>query len=225
MLVAPGDIDVVVTRVAIDDDTVRACAAVLAASERRRAERFTHDRDRRRFIVRRAGLRRLLAERLDVPAESLRFSQAARGKPELSFPFDSAGLRFSLTHCEDLAVYALSSRADVGVDAEAIRDLPDADDIAALSFSTREYATYRRLAARDKPLGFLNCWTRKEAFVKATGCGLGDPLDFFDVSLAPSEPPRILRVNDRTGDDCGWSLASFSPAPRFVAALVTKRPS
>jgi 4'-phosphopantetheinyl transferase len=225
MLLAPADIDVVVTRVAIDDDTVRACAAVLAASERRRAERFTHDRDRRRFIVRRAGLRRLLAERLDVPAESLRFSQAARGKPELSFPFDSAGLRFSLTHCEDLAVYALSTHADVGIDAEAIRDLPEADDIAALSFSPREYATYRRLPARDKPLGFLNCWTRKEAFVKATGGGLGERLDFFDVSLAPSEPARILRVNDRAGDDCGWTLASFSPAPRFVAALVTERPS
>jgi 4'-phosphopantetheinyl transferase len=225
MLLAPADIDVVATRVAIDDDTVRASTAVLSASERSRAERIIYDRDRRRFIVRRARLRRLLAERLNVPAESLRFSETTRGKPELLPPFDSAGLRFSLTHSEDLAVYAFSTRADVGVDAEAIRDLPEADDIAALSFSAREYATYRRLPARDKRLGFLNCWTRKEAFVKATGCGLGDSLDFFDVSLAPSEPARILRVNDRTGDDCGWSLASFSPAPRFVAALVTERPS
>src|ERR1700741_3931072 len=99
MLSALHDIDVVVTRLAIGDEAVRAAAAVLAPSERRRAERFVQDRDRRRFIVRRARLRRLLAERLGVPAESLRFSQNVYGKPKLSSPFDSAGLQFNLTYC------------------------------------------------------------------------------------------------------------------------------
>ena len=82
------DIDVVVTRLTVGDEAVRA-AAVLAASERRRAERFVQDRDRRRFIVRRARLRRLLAERLAVPAESLRFSRgrARQAKAVAAFRF------------------------------------------------------------------------------------------------------------------------------------------
>lgn len=225
MVSARHDIDVVVTRLAVGDEAVSASEAVLAASERRRAERFVQDRDRRRFIVRRAQLRRLLAERLGVPPESLRFSQGVFGKPRLSSPFDSARLQFNLTHCGDLVVYAFSTCTELGVDVEAIRVVPGADDIAALSFSPRECETYRHLSARDKPLGFLNCWTRKEAFVKATGCGLAHGLDRFDVSLAPSEPARILRVNDRAGRDCGWTLASFFPAPGFVGALVSQRPS
>lgn len=224
MLSAQPGIDVVLTRLTIDDEAVRESTMVLSDIERRRAERLVNDRDRRRFIARRAHLRRLLSDRLGAAPQRIRFSHGQHGKPSLAPPFDSAGLRFSLSHCEDLALYALSDGTEVGVDMEAVRVLPDADAIAAFAFSRRERETYRGLPIRDKPLAFLNCWTRKEAFVKATGCGLGDPLDFFDVTLAPHEAPRIVRVNDRAGDDCGWHLASFS-APGLVAALVTERPS
>src|SRR5207248_9208731 len=87
---------------------------------------------------------------------------------------------------KDVAVYALSSRREVGVDVEAVRTLPDADDVAARWFSPREYATYRALEPGDRALGFFQCWTRKEAFIKALGDGLFHPLDRFDVSLAPA---------------------------------------
>jgi len=224
MLSAQAGVEVVLTRLAIDDEAVRASTLVLSDLEQRRAERLVNDRDRRRFVARRAQLRRLLSDRLGTAPQRIFFSHGEHGKPGLARPFDSAGLRFSLSHCEDFAVYALSAGADVGVDVEAVRALPDADAIAAFAFSRREQEAYRGLSVGDKPLGFLNCWTRKEAFVKATGCGLGHPLDFFDVTLAPHEPPRIVRVNDRAGDDCGWNLASFS-APGLVGALVTERPS
>ncbi|MGZ8849422.1 MAG: 4'-phosphopantetheinyl transferase family protein, partial [Thermoanaerobaculia bacterium] len=98
----------------------------------------------------------------------------------------------------------------------------DADDIAARSFSRRENEAYQALDPRDRPLGFFNCWTRKEAFIKAVGDGLHHPLDRFDVSLAPGQPAKILRVGNTHGDDCGWRMESFSPAPGFVAAVVTE---
>ena len=66
--------------------------------------------------------------------------------------------------------------------------------------------------------------SRKEAFIKALGDGLYHPLDVFDVSLAPGEPARILRVDDTPGADCGWSLDSFSPVFGFVAAVVIENP-
>jgi phosphopantetheinyl transferase len=89
-------------------------------------------------------------------------------------------------------------------------------------FSRRENAAYQALDPRDKPIAFFNCWTRKEAFIKALGDGLYHPLDRFDVSLAPGEPARILRVDDTPGEACGWRLESFCPAPGFVAAVVTE---
>ena len=108
------------------------------------------------------------------------------------------------------------------MDVEAVRTLEDADAIAARFFSARENGVYRALDPREKPLGFFNCWTRKEAFIKAIGDGLYRPLDSFDVSLAPGDLPRMLRVDHIPGDSCGWRLESFSPAEGFVAAVVTE---
>src|SRR5256886_7924492 len=112
----------------------------------------------------------------------------AHGKPALAPRFAASDLRFNVSHCDDLAVYAFSHGCEVGIDVEAVRVMGDADDLAARFFSRREHGAYRALHPRDKPLGFFQCWTRKEAFIKALGDGLSYPLDRFDVSLAPGEP-------------------------------------
>jgi len=224
MLTEHEGIDVVAARLPVEADAVRASASVLSGAERHRANRFVLDRDRRRFIARRARLRRLLGERLGVPPASVELAYGPRGKPALAPRFNGSGLRFNLSHCGDFAVYAFSFRMAIGIDVEAIRIVDEADHIAATSFSRREQDMYRGLGVGDKPLGFLHCWTRKEAFVKAIGTGLSHPLDSFDVSMAPGEPARILRVGNTDGD-CGWRIGSFFPAPGFVAAIVNEMPS
>jgi 4'-phosphopantetheinyl transferase len=131
-------------------------------------------------------------------------------------------LRFNMSHSGDIAVYALSSRREVGVDVEEIRPLADADTIAERFFSRREHAEYRALPPGDRPLGFFQCWTRKEAFIKALGEGLSHPLDSFDVSLAPGLPAKLLYVRPGPGIKPSWRLQSFSPAPGFVAAIAAE---
>jgi 4'-phosphopantetheinyl transferase len=201
-------VEVVVARPDVGSDAVCASATLLSDRELERARRFAFDADRGRYVVARALLRQLLAARLGARPESVE---------------PASDLRFNVSHCEDVAVYAFASGREVGVDVEAVRALPDADDVAACCFSRREHATYRALEPRDRPLGFFQCWTRKEAFIKALGDGLYHPLDRFDVSLAPGEPARILRVEDVPGDQCPWRLEAFSPVPGFVAAVVTER--
>lgn len=215
-------VDVVVTRLVASPDAVRAAAAVLSDAERLRASRFSSARKRRRFTVARARLRQLLAERLGVQPESVELCYGARGKPALAQRFADADLRFNGSHCGDLVVYAFSSGREIGVDVEAIRKIRSAEDIVARFFSRREQEAYWSIDQRDRPLGFLNCWTRKEAFLKALGDGLSRPLDRFDVSLVPGEPARILRVEDTPGDRCGWEMESFEPAPGFVGAVVAQ---
>jgi 4'-phosphopantetheinyl transferase len=203
-------------------------AQCLSDEERGRAGRFAFERDRRRFIVGRAWLRRLLASRLGLQPEAVEITYGPHGKPGLPPHLADSGLRFNVSHSEDLAVYAFSRGCEIGIDVEAVRAIEDADAIAERFFSARENSAYRALDPRDKPLGFFNCWTRKEAFIKAIGDGLYHPLDSFDVSLAPGEPATILRVDDFPGERCGWHLESLSPAPGFVAAVVvaaTKQPA
>ncbi len=221
-----GGIEVATARLDVAPATVLSLARSLADSEARRAWRYHFERDRRRFIVARARLRQMLAARLDTRPEAVELTYGPNGKPALGGKQATTGWRFNVSHCDDFAVYAFSQGREVGVDVEALRTLPEADAIAAHYFSPREHAAYLSLAPRDKPLGFFQAWTRKEAFLKALGLGIAHARDDFDVSLAPGEPARILRVADTAGDDSGWRLESFFPARGFVAALVCgRRPS
>ncbi|HEY6721973.1 MAG TPA: 4'-phosphopantetheinyl transferase superfamily protein, partial [Burkholderiales bacterium] len=211
MSFADDAIEVVLARLDVGPEAVRASAALLSDAERQRASRFALDRDRHRFTVARARLRQLLAARLGVQPESVELVYGERGKPALARSCATSDLRFNTTHSGEVAAYAFAPGREIGIDVEAVRVIRDADDIAARFFSQRENEAYLALGARDKPQGFFNCWTRKEAFVKALGDGLYHPLDRFDVSLSPGEPARILRVESTPGDLCGWTLHSFSP--------------
>jgi 4'-phosphopantetheinyl transferase len=215
-------IEITVSRLDVGPETVRSLEASLSDAERQRAERFALDRDCRRFIVARGRLRELLAARLAVQPESIELVYGQRGKPALAPPFADSGWRFNVSHSGEMAVYGFARGREIGIDVEAVRTLRDSDSIAARFFSRQENVEYRALDPRERDMGFFNCWTRKEAFIKALGDGLYHPLDRFDVSLAPGEPARILRVESMPGEECGWRLESFLPAAGFVGAVVTE---
>jgi 4'-phosphopantetheinyl transferase len=217
-----GTFEAIVARLDIGAKNERDLATLLSESERNRAHRFAFDRDRRRYIAARGCLRQLLSMRLGVPPEEVELICGRHGKPALAPQFADTGLRFNVSHAEDLAVYAFSFGREVGIDVEAVRPIANADDIALRFFSPRETKAYLGLDPRDRVRGFFNCWTRKEAFVKAIGDGLHYPLDRFDVALDPAVPARILRVEDTPGEACGWSLDGFEPARGFTAAIVVQ---
>jgi 4'-phosphopantetheinyl transferase len=211
-------IEVVVKRLDASPEAVRALHGALSHTEQQRAQRYRAERDRRRFIAARAHLRQLLAERLGVGPEAVELVYGRNGKPGLAF----SDWRFNVSHCDDVAVFAFTRGHDLGIDIEAVRAVPEGERIAARFFSSAENAVYRALEPHEKAQAFFNCWTRKEAFVKALGDGLSMPLDRFDVTLAPGEPARLLRFGDLPGEDAGWRLESFSPLPGFVAAVASR---
>jgi 4'-phosphopantetheinyl transferase len=101
------------------------------------------------------------------------------------------------------------------VDIEMIRAEVAKESVAENFFLAWEVQTLRGLPREHQAEAFFNCWTRKEAYVKARGQGLSIELKSFDVSLVPGEEAKILR-----GDDClGWSLVSFKPEQGCVAAM------
>ena len=218
---APGA-EIVVARLDADHDAVCSESALLSGAERERASRFVRERDRDRFILGRATLRRLLAVRLRIPASAVEVVVGPHGKPALGPHLRRSGLRFNVSHCADVAAFGFAWGREIGVDVEAVRTIADADSIAQQFFSAREIDAYFALPVAHRPLGFFHCWTRKEAFVKAVGDGLGFGLDRFDVSLDPGAPARLLRVDGDPGEQCGWVLGDFNPAPGFVGAVVTQ---
>lgn len=213
-------VEVVTIRLDVDPDAVRAALSLLSDDERQRTRRFAFDCDRRRFAVTRSRLRCLLGERLNVRPERVGLVYGKYGKPALSPCLASANLHFNVAHAEDVAVVAFAHGRSVGIDIEAVRDFRDADDIAEHFFSRREYESYRALERCQRPQGFFNCWTRKEAFVKALGDGLEHPLSTFDVSLTAGDTTEILQVQNETGATSRWMLRSFATGQNMVGAVV-----
>ena len=216
---AGNTIEVEIAALDAGSETVQHLTSLLSAQELDRADRFTLDQGRSRFIVARATLRRMLGQRLRVRPENIELVYGSRGKPALAPSLAYSGLRFNVSHHGEFAVYAFALDREVGIDVEAIRNIPDADEVACFIFSQHEYEMYDALDAPDKARGFFNCWTRKEAFIKALGAGLSFPLDSFEVSLAPDEPARFIHVEGVAGLDCGWMLHTFEPQPGLIGAV------
>ena len=203
-------------------ELVHQLAQLLSRDEQERAERFRFERDRRRFMVARAALRTLAGRYLGLEPSRVQFRYGSYGKPYFANDPDHDLLRFNLAHSNELAVYAFACGREVGVDIEHIQPVPDAEQITQRFFSNSENASFRMLPDSQKLEAFFNCWTRKEAYIKALGDGLSHPLDQFQVSLKPDEPARLLKVEGFPEETARWHMASFVPASGYVAALVAE---
>ena len=215
--------DVHVWRATLDQpaEYVRQLAQSLSEDERLRAERFYFERDRSRFIVGRGLLRFILSRYLEIPANKLQFCYSSRGKPELVETSSAYKLRFNVSHSQGLVMYAVTRDRSIGIDVEYIRPMPEAEQIVKSFFSVYENNVFQHLPLCQKQLAFFNCWTRKEAFVKAIGDGLSLPLDQFDVSLIPGEPARLLEIKGDRSSTC-WSLQDLTLDPGYAAALAVE---
>lgn len=197
-------------------------ARLLDTEEKKRAAGFHFEKDREGFIQRRGVLRILLGCYLAVEPESVKFAYGAKAKPVLAENLYRGQIHFSLSHSDGVALYAFTRNGEIGIDIERMREIPDMEQIAARFFSLKESEALRALPPNRKKEAFFNCWTRKEAFVKATGDGLAYPLDRFDVSLAPGEPARLLGIAGDTKVASRWSLIDLNPGFNFAAALAVK---
>lgn len=200
-------------------DDIDRLTVTLAEDEIVRARRFRFETDRRRFISRRAILRKVLARYIDLPATPLPYRLAPHGKPELAVDL-SVDLKFNLSHSAGLALIAVTRGRDVGIDVERVDSRRADRQVAQRFFSSGEIAELRQFDGHDWVEAFFRCWTRKEAYIKARGEGLSFPLHRFEVSLGPDEPARILRVAGDEAETRRWSMLGLGPGPEYAGAVV-----
>lgn len=188
--------------------------AWLDAGERARADRFVRADDRRRFIAAHAGMRRILGGYLGVEPGAVDIVANSQGKPELA---GMGSLCFNLSHSKDLALVAVSTVMQVGVDIESVRDDLGGEELARGVLSGAEFDAFTRVAPDEKAHAFVACWTRKEALLKALGCGLRLAPGLIDVGLLTPER-TVVRV---VPGSAPVEIAQL-PAPRgYCAAVAT----
>lgn len=194
----------------------------LTLDDRARAHRFRFESDRRRFCVARASLRLILSRYLKTKPHRLQIESGEYGKPYFADAKATQGLRFNLSHSNQLALIAVSRDREVGVDVEYMRPDFVTEEVAAHFFSPAEVEEFRAVPRELRIQSFFNCWTRKEAYIKARGEGLYCPLDQFEVSLAPGAPAALLNSRVAAGEVDRWRLENLSPANGYAATVAVE---
>jgi 4'-phosphopantetheinyl transferase len=170
----------------VDPKALAAFEASLSRAEHARASALRGAQLRRRYVADHGWRRRLLGERLGCAPAEVAYTIGARGKPELP----PGAPHFSASRSADIALYAVSESAEVGVDVEEVRDDVDLAAMARRFFSPAERAVLERIPARERAAAGFACWTRKEAYAKALGSGLVFPLDAIEVWMGDARPVR-----------------------------------
>jgi 4'-phosphopantetheinyl transferase len=196
--------------------------STLSDDEHSRAKRFLHPLDRDRFVVGRGIQRDVLSRYAGLTPENLVFQYSQCGKPRLASSLHASGIRFNGSNSDDVVVLAIALGREVGVDVETFRPLDDATSIIDRFFSTHERNALHKVARGQHAISFFQCWTRKEAYIKAVGGGLSIPLDSFDVAFGPGEPARLLAVRGCPEEVERWDMLDLQLGDRYVAALVVQ---
>ena len=155
-------------------------SSVLGADEMVRAARFVFEKDRNRFILAHAYLRRVLELGTGLPAATIPLSTEEGEAPSLAPLAHRPPLYLSLSHCASHVAVAISPNP-VGVDVEHISSAQGGAEIAANFFSSSEQRELAQITPSSYDHRFLRLWTAKEALSKALGLGLRLPFDSFSV--------------------------------------------
>lgn len=202
-----------------------ASVASLSEEERTRAKKFRFRQHQSRFIAGRSLLRVILSRYLNVEPARVEFKYNPRGKPVLAHPFESSGIHFNLSHSDAMALFAVTTVGPVGIDVERLRLDIDFGGLVTLFCSPREYELFQNLASWEKQHAFFNLWTRKEAFLKATGVGITQILNQVEVTFRPGEAARLIAVSGDPKKASRWKLHPLDPASNFAAAVAIEAQS
>jgi 4'-phosphopantetheinyl transferase len=187
--------------------------SVLDEQERARAARMRGE-DRSTFLAAHVLLRRLLAELLGVEPQDIAYRRepcpwcgSPRGRPALQRP--SRPLHFSLSRRAGVVMIAIAS-AQVGVDIEALPTDATVSEVAELLHPAEREEILSAPHATRAAI-FARVWTRKEAYLKGVGIGVGHGLD-----------RDYLGTQERAPGPVGWAVIDVPVAAGYGAAVAVR---
>jgi len=174
-----GEIHMWTASLVLSHEKIERLRSVLSIDEKKKASYFKFEHKQHAYIISQAVLRILIAAYLETePAEVILFA-SKKGKP---FLINEPSLFFNISNSHEICVYAFSRDAEVGIDIEKIRELPDIDQLIEKNLTSLE--TSYLLKNPDHTLSlFFQFWTFKESFLKAIGEGMRLTPENLEFSL------------------------------------------
>lgn len=170
--------------------------SILSAEEIKRAKRYKFEQHKNRFIIFHGFMRKVLAIYLQLKPIDIEYIKGEKGKPYLANTLSSS-LQFNLSHTRDIAILAIASQSEVGVDIEHIDRKTDWQGIVKRFFTDQEQQTLFELPEELQQQAFYELWTRKEAYMKVLGSGLSlSPTD-FSLTVPPQAPALIHHYSEQ----------------------------
>jgi 4'-phosphopantetheinyl transferase len=207
----------------VGPDLLDACRELMAPEEVERQQRYRFERERRQQAITRALVRTTLSRYHPIAPRAWRFRVTPSGRPEIVREAGVPPLRFNVSHTAGLIVCGVTLERDIGVDVEGSPRRGLTLEIATRFFAPSEVEALRAGPAAERPRRLVECWTLKEAYIKAQGKGLSIPLDAFSVDVKPGRPVRIS-FDDRLDDDPeAWQLERLVLTPSHVLGVALRR--
>jgi len=178
------------------------CMQFLTKAECERAEKLKVKDKREQFVITRCVLRNILSQCIDKPTHEIHLSYGEHGKPKIRDTLNNKAIEFNISHSGAYALIAITLGNTIGVDIEEINKSIDYQSLAKRFFSGQEISEFFALDKEKQCEVFYCVWSRKEAFIKATGKGIAYGLDQFSVSLATGKKTGLeTEVHVLSGDN------------------------
>ena len=205
-------------QVTAEDAHYQAYWRLLDEAERTQAGKFKNELLHKRYVGSHGRLRNLLAITLNQSPEKIRIRIAEHGKPYLA---DYPELAFNLSHTADRLMIATGWNCQLGVDIEISKQRINLSGLVDKCFAKEEALYWTQLPEIQKNQAFYRFWTRKEAFVKATGYGIS--LGLNQCVINPENPAEFLRVPDNCGHSSVWHVQDIDLGEGIFSALVADK--
>ena len=199
-------------------DNIESYWQTLDIQERTQANKFSNSLLKTRYIMAHGRLREILASYLNTQAEILIFDKLEHGKPYL---LEYPELSFNLSHTGDFMAVAVARNCQVGIDIETIHPRSSFSALVKRCFSEQEAIYWQNLSEQEQTRQFYQFWTRKEAFVKATGLGISVGLKDCEVDIC--NPERFYSVPSVCGLANQWHNRDLQLSESLSAAVVANQ--
>lgn len=210
-----SDVHVWLAPEALADDpgVVARIESLLPEDELERMSRFRAGTPRRLHLIAR-GLERVALSKLrpDIMPRDWCFERSESGRPSVA-DNQRGDLDFNLAHTKGLVALAASHGVRLGIDVERIEHRRSLE-IARRYFSAREIAALEALPEDRRARRFVELWTLKEAWLKATGTGISGGLGTMTFEWRDGEI-HFERAADP--DAARWRFRQWSRGEHLLA--------